>query len=103
GPWIPRAPPRFTGVSERLQIRDEALRDDDALDLTGAFEDVVDLDVAEPLLEELVVLRNGAFRAANLDRVDARANRGLAGHRLRHARFFCVLDAFVRHPRRAPH
>src|SRR5690606_30825022 len=88
--------------SEGLQIRDEALRDDDALDLTRALEDVVDLDVAEPLLEELVVLSDRALGAADLDRLDARADGGLAGHRLAHRRLLRVRQALIGHPGRAP-
>src|SRR5437879_3844337 len=91
-----------TTLSERFQVREQALRDHDALDLTGAFEDVVDLDVAEPLLEELVVLRDRPFCAADLDRLDARADRGLPGHRLAHARLLRVGELLVRHPCGAP-
>src|ERR1039458_2807822 len=88
--------------SEGLEVRHESLRHDDALDLPGPFEDVVDLDVAEPLLEELMLRRDGALGAADLDGVDARPDRRLPRHRLAAARLLRVRLTLIREPRRVP-
>src|SRR5262249_19880728 len=93
---------RVTRWSEGLQIRDQTLRDDDALDLAGAFEDVVDLDVAKPLLEKLVFGGDRAFRAADLDGLDACVDCGLSGEGFRHARLFGVWLLLVGHPSGTP-
>ena len=76
--------------------------DHEPLDLRGAFEDRVDLRVAVPLLDGVIL--HVARAAEDLDRLFGDLHRGLARVQLRHralARFEVL--AGRRHPARAPH
>src|SRR5439155_25026067 len=63
----------------------ECPRDDQALDLAGAFEEGVDLGVAMPLLEKEVA--DVAVAAADVDRLIGDLDRDLARLELRHRAF----------------
>src|SRR5213593_2132865 len=77
-------------------------RDDQALDLAGAFEERVDLGVAVPLLDREVA--DVAVAAADLDRLLGDLDRHLAGLQLRHrALRLLELAAVTALPQRPPY
>src|SRR5260370_31375101 len=74
-------PDSTTSVACALVVGDRS-RDDEPLDLAGAFEERVDLGVAVPLLDREVP--DIAVAAADLDRLLADLHRDLARLQLRH-------------------
>src|SRR5258708_29860502 len=94
------APDSATSVACALVVGDRS-RDDEPLDLAGAFEERVDLGVAVPLLDREVP--DVAVATADLDRLLRDLDRDLAGLQLRH-RALCLLElaAVPTFPQRPP-